>query len=78
MTDETNIFIAFGNIALFIGYFIIGTMGNRIAVISERVDNLLDACSSLLLLLGFKIFGWGKDTRHPNGHCQFALRRGFK
>lgn len=46
MTDETNIFIAFGNIALFIGYFIIGTLGNRIAVISERVDNLLDACSS--------------------------------
>lgn len=78
MTDETNIFIAFGNIALFIGYFIIGTLGNRIAVISERVDNLLDACSSLLLLLGFKISGRGKDTRHTNGHCQFALRRGFK
>ncbi|MCH1984369.1 cation diffusion facilitator family transporter [Ruminococcus sp. OA3] len=65
---KTSIFMAVGNMCLFIGYFIIGTAGNSISVISEGVDNLIDACSSLLLLLGFKISGRGKDSRHPNGH----------
>ena len=65
---KMSIFMGFANMCLFIVYFIIGTAGNSISVISEGVDNLMDACSSLLLLLGFQISGREKDSRHPNGH----------
>lgn len=68
---KTSIYMMFGNLFLFIGYFMIGMMGNSITVISEGVDNFIDACSSLLLLLGFKISGREKDSRHPNGHGRF-------
>ena len=54
---KMSIFMGFANMCLFIVYFIIGTAGNSISVISEGVDNLMDACSSLLLLLGFQISG---------------------
>lgn len=66
--QKISICTALGNILLFGGYFAIGTIGNSITVISEGIDNLMDACSSLFLLLGFKISGREKDSRHPNGH----------
>lgn len=65
---KTSIRMVEGNIFLFISYLIVGIMGSSIAVISEGIDNLIDACSSMLLLLGFKISGREKDRIHPNGH----------
>lgn len=65
---KVSIYLAIGNLGLFTVYVFTGMMGNSIAVLSEGVDNLIDACSSLLLLLGFKISGRGKDNMHPKGH----------
>lgn len=74
---KTSILMASGNFCLFLVYIIVGTMGNSIAVVSEGIDNLIDACNSLLMLLGFKISGRGKDSMHPNGHGRIEYITGL-
>lgn len=74
---RTSILMTIGNICLFAAYFIVGTLGNSIAVISEGIDNLMDACGSLLLLLGFQISGRAKDSVHPNGHGRIEYIMGL-
>lgn len=75
--SRSGLLMAACNLCLSAAYFIVGTIGNSIAVISEGTDNLVDACSSLLLLLGFKISARGKDRMHPNGHGRIEYVAGL-
>lgn len=58
----------FLNICLFIGKLIAGLLCNSIAIIADAVNNLSDAASSAITLIGFKISEQKPDKDHPYGH----------
>ncbi len=66
--SRISITVMIVNLFLSILYLITGWIGHSIAALSEGVDSLTDAGSSLLLLLGFKISARKPDSLHPNGH----------
>lgn len=65
------------NICLFIGKFLAGTISNSIAITADAVNNLSDAGSSLVTLLGFKLAGQKPDTEHPFGHGRIEYVSGL-
>lgn len=56
------------NILLFLGKLIAGTMTASIAVTADAFNNLSDAGSSIITLIGFRISGLKADLEHPFGH----------
>lgn len=59
--------IAF-NILLFTGKFLAGLFSNSIAITADAFNNLSDAASSVITLIGFKMAGQKPDPDHPFGH----------
>jgi divalent metal cation (Fe/Co/Zn/Cd) transporter len=56
------------NILLFIGKFIAGILSGSIAITADAFNNLSDAGSSFITLIGFKFAGMKPDIDHPFGH----------
>ncbi len=56
------------NVLLFAGKFIAGAVSNSIAITADAFNNLSDAGSSIITLIGFKIAGNKPDPDHPFGH----------
>jgi cation diffusion facilitator family transporter len=48
----------------------IGLMSNSIAITADAVNNLSDAASSIITLVGFKITNKPADREHPFGHAR--------
>jgi len=46
---------------------LIGVFANSIAIIADGVNNLADASSSVITLLGFKLASLPEDKDHPYG-----------
>ena len=65
------------NILLFTGKFIAGTISNSIAVTADAFNNLSDAGSSLVTLLGFKLSAAKPDPQHPFGHGRIEYLSGL-
>lgn len=66
--SNVTIRIMLGNLLISMIYLFAGFWGHSAAALSEGVDSLTDAGSSLLLLFGFKVSARKPDSRHPNGH----------
>lgn len=58
------------NIMLSAAKIIIGLMANSIAITADAVNNLSDAASSIVTLVGFKITNKPPDREHPFGHAR--------
>lgn len=56
------------NTALCIFKFIIGTLTNSVSVTADAVNNLSDAGSNIVTILGAKLAGKAVDEEHPFGH----------
>lgn len=56
------------NIGLFILKFILGSMMVSVAVVADGFNNLSDAASSIVSLIGFKVAGKKPDAKHPFGY----------
>ena len=54
------------NILLFMGKFFAGQLSGSIAVTADAFNNLSDAGSSAVSLLGFRLAGKKPDTDHPS------------
>ena len=67
----------FLNVVLFIGKFIAGQLSNSIAITADAVNNLSDAGSSFITLVGFKLAGQKPDTEHPFGHGRMEYVSGL-
>lgn len=65
------------NVMLFTGKFIAGLLGNSIAITADAVNNLSDAGSSFVTLIGFKLAGQKPDTEHPYGHGRMEYISGL-
>jgi len=71
---------AFGivtNIFLFVIKLIAGLLFNSIAVTADAVNNLTDAGSSVMVLVGLKLSGKPADEEHPYGHARAEYITGF-
>lgn len=49
----------------------IGILGSSITIIADAVNNLADAGSSVVTLVGFKLSGRPADKQHPYGHARY-------
>lgn len=56
------------NLLLFAGKFFAGTLSGSIAITADAFNNLSDAGSSVVTLLGFRIAAKTPDPGHPFGH----------
>lgn len=56
------------NTLLFAVKLIVGLISQSIAVTADAFNNLSDAASSLITIIGFKIAGKPADKEHPFGH----------
>lgn len=65
------------NVMLFTGKFIAGLISNSIAITADAVNNLSDAGSSFVTLIGFKLAGQKPDTEHPYGHGRMEYISGL-
>lgn len=65
------------NILLFVGKFIAGTISNSIAITADAFNNLSDAGSSFVTLVGFKLAGAKPDPEHPFGHGRIEYVSGL-
>ena len=65
------------NSILFVGKFIAGVISGSISITADAFNNLSDAGSSILTLVGFKMAGKPADREHPFGHGRFEYITGF-
>ena len=67
----------FFNILLFLGKFIAGAVSGSIAVTADAFNNLSDAGSSIITVLGFKLSSRKPDMEHPFGHGRLEYVSGL-
>ncbi|WP_418666286.1 cation diffusion facilitator family transporter [Allofournierella sp.] len=65
------------NLALCVGKFMVGTLSGSISVAADAVNNLSDASSSVVSLLGFRLGSRPADEEHPYGHARFEYLSGL-
>lgn len=67
----------FLNILLFALKFFAGAISKSIAITADAFNNLSDAGSSLISLIGFKFAGMKPDPEHPFGHGRIEYLSGL-
>ena len=71
-------FVGIGlNILLFAGKLAAGTLSGSIAITADAFNNLSDAGSSVVTLLGFRLAGKKPDAGHPFGHGRLEYVSGL-
>ena len=67
----------FTNVFLFIGKLILGILSASVAMIADAFNNITDAGSSIVNLIGFKLSEKPVDKEHPLGHGRLEYVSGF-
>ncbi len=67
----------FLNLCLFAGKFFAGLASHSIAITADAFNNLSDAGSSIITLIGFKMAGQKPDPGHPFGHGRIEYVSGL-
>ena len=80
-TADSKVRVAYGylcgavgialNILLFAGKIIAGTISGSVSVTADAFNNLSDAGSSIISLIGFRLASQKPDPHHPFGHGRF-------
>ena len=65
---KTSIVGIVANVLLAIFKAIIGLISNSIAITLDAVNNISDAGSSVITIVGSKLAGKEPDKKHPFGH----------
>lgn len=65
------------NILLFAGKFFAGMLSGSIAITADAFNNLSDAGSSFVTLVGFQLAGQKPDSDHPFGHGRMEYLSGL-
>lgn len=87
LTDTTRIREAYGsfcgiagilfNLLLFAAKALIGLLSGSIAILADAFNNLSDAGSSLITLIGFRLASQKPDPGHPFGHGRMEYISGL-
>ena len=65
------------NILLFIGKLLVGLLAGSVAIIADAFNNISDAGSSVVTLIGFRLASKPVDKEHPLGHGRLEYVTGF-
>ena len=65
------------NLLLFMGKLLAGMITASIAVIADAFNNMSDAASSVVTLVGFRLAGREADEEHPFGHGRMEYLAGL-
>ena len=65
------------NTLLFLGKLIVGIIAGSVSIIADAVNNLSDASSSVVTLLGFRMARQPADAEHPYGHARYEYLSGL-
>lgn len=68
---RTSIIGIFANVLLAGFKAVIGTATNSIAIVMDAVNNLSDALSSIITIVGTRLAGKAPDRDHPLGHGRY-------
>jgi len=59
------------NVLLFLGKLICGLLAGSVSMVADAANNLSDAASSVVTLLGFRLARRPADADHPYGHARY-------
>ena len=65
------------NALLFAGKLAIGLLSGSVSIIADALNNLSDAASSIVTLIGFKLAEKPADKHHPYGHARYEYLSGL-
>lgn len=73
----SSVFGITANIVLFLGKLLVGIISNSVAIIADALNNISDAGSSLITMLGLHLSGKHADKEHPLGHGRMEYITAF-
>lgn len=86
-TDDPKVRESYGKFAGIVGIIsnmflctvkiLSGVFAGSIAIIADGINNLADASSSILTLVGFKLAAQPEDREHPYGHARIEYLTGL-
>ena len=65
------------NLLLFAGKLLVGLLTGSVSITADAMNNLSDASSSIVTLLGFRLAQMPADEDHPYGHARFEYLSGL-
>ena len=65
------------NVLLFAGKLVIGTVSGSVSITADAMNNLSDATSSIVTIVGFRLAERPADENHPYGHARFEYLSGL-
>ncbi len=65
------------NVLLFVGKLTLGILAGSVAIIADAFNNISDAGSSIVTLIGFRLAAKPVDKEHPLGHGRLEYVTGF-
>ena len=65
------------NLLLFIGKLVLGLISASVAIIADAFNNISDAGSAIVALIGFRLASKPVDKEHPLGHGRLEYVTGF-
>lgn len=65
------------NLLLFAGKLLVGTVSHSVAITADAMNNLSDASSSIVTLIGFRLAEKPADADHPYGHARYEYLSGL-
>lgn len=65
------------NLLLFCAKLAAGLLSGAVSVVADAVNNLTDASSSVITLLGFRLAQRPADKEHPYGHARYEYIAGL-
>ena len=65
------------NVLLFLGKLTVGTLSGSMSITADALNNLSDASSAIVTLLGFRLAQMPADEDHPYGHARFEYLSGL-
>lgn len=86
-TQDTTVRAAYGKLSGWVGIvcntllcggkFIAGYLSGSVSIIADAANNLSDASSSIISLMGFKLSEKSADDEHPYGHARYEYLSGL-
>lgn len=65
------------NLLLFLGKTAVGTLAGSVSITADGLNNLSDASSNIVSLVGFKLGARPADSGHPYGHARYEYLAGL-
>ena len=65
------------NIVLFLGKLLAGILSGSVSIVADAMNNLSDASSSIVTLVGFRLAEKPADDDHPYGHARYEYLAGL-